>query len=61
MVYLLKDSHSALLIAGMVFLTTFSQLGFIQLLNLAFKDHGFEIEVNAISVVNLITCVGLSV
>lgn len=26
-----------------------------------FKDHGFVIEINAISVVNLITCVGLAV
>lgn len=60
-VTLIKSIEIALVISFMVLLTTLDLIGFVYLTSTLFPDHGFVIEVNAISVVNLITCVGLAV
>lgn len=60
-VVLIQNLKLALIITLMVLLTTFNLIGMVYIDNLLFKDHGFIIEINAISVVNLITCVGLAV
>ena len=60
-VVLIQNIKLALIITVAVLITTFNLIGMVYLDNLMFKDHGFIIEINAISVVNLITCVGLAV
>jgi Niemann-Pick C1 protein len=60
-VVLIQNLKLAIIITLIVLITTFNLIGMVYLDNLLFKDHGFIIEINAISVVNLITCVGLAV
>jgi len=60
-VTIIKNIKIALTICAVVLVTTLDLIGFVYLTNVLFPDHGFVVEVNAISVVNLITCVGLSV
>jgi len=60
-VVLIQNLKLAVIITMAVLITTFNLIGVVYLDNLLFKDHGFIIEINAISVVNLITCVGLAV
>jgi Niemann-Pick C1 protein len=60
-VVLIQNIKLAFMITLAVLITTFNLIGIVYLDNLLFKDHGFIIEINAISVVNLITCVGLAV
>lgn len=60
-VVMIQNLRLALIITAIVLITTFNLVGMVYLDNLLFKDHGFIIEINAISVVNIITCVGLAV
>jgi Niemann-Pick C1 protein len=60
-VVLIQNLKLAIIITSIVLTTTFNLVGVVYLCNKLFKDHGFIIEINAISVVNLITCVGLAV
>lgn len=58
---IMQNLKLALIITVTVLFTTFNLIGIVYIDNLIFKDHGFIIEINAISVVNIITCVGLAV
>ena len=60
-VVLIQNMTLALIITSMVLITTLNLIGMVYFFNRFLKDHGFIIEINAISVVNLITCVGLAV
>lgn len=59
-IVVIKNVKTALLVTFCVLMITFDMIGLVWLLNELFSD-GFQIEVNAISVVNLITSVGLAV
>lgn len=49
-VTLIKEVKIALVICGVVLLTTLNLIGFVYVTNSLFPDHGFIVEVNAISV-----------
>lgn len=49
-VTLMQNIKIAGVICSMVLLTTFNLIGFVYLLNSLFPDHGFIVEINAISV-----------
>lgn len=48
-VTIIQEIKVALVICGIVLLVTFDLIGFVWFTNL-FKDHGFQVEINAISV-----------
>lgn len=50
-VTIIKNIQIALTICAVVLLTTLDLIGFVYLTNLMFPDHGFVVEVNAISVI----------
>jgi len=50
-VTLIQNIKIALVICSMVLLTTLDLVGFMYLSNTLFPDHGFVVEVNAISVI----------
>jgi len=56
---LVKNARSALFTYIIVFCISFDIIGLCYLTNLIFS--GFQIQINAVSVVNLIIAVGLSV
>ncbi|KAL4477676.1 hypothetical protein ABPG74_002826 [Tetrahymena malaccensis] len=56
---LLKNGMTAIIVALNVFFITFNLIGIVWVLNSLIS--GFQIEINAVSVVNLITSVGLGV
>ena len=49
-VTIIKNIQIALCICAVVLLTTLDLIGFVYITNLLFPDHGFVVEVNAISV-----------
>ena len=49
-VTIIKNIQIALTICAVVLVTTLDLIGFVYLTNLLFPDHGFVVEVNAISV-----------
>lgn len=49
-VTLIQQIKIALVICGMVLLTTLNLIGFVWITSTLFPDHGFVVEVNAISV-----------
>ena len=58
---IIQELKVALIITGVVLLATLNLVGFVWLTSDLFPDKGFVVEINAISVVNVITCIGLSV
>lgn len=50
-VTLIQNIKIALVICGMVLLTTINLVGFVFFTSALFPDHGFVVEVNAISVI----------
>ena len=51
-VTVIKNTTIAITICFIVLLTTLNLVGFVWLTNVLFPDHGFEVETNAISVIN---------
>ena len=49
-VTIIKNIQIALTICAVVLVTTLDLIGFVYITNLLFPDHGFIVEVNAISV-----------
>ncbi len=49
-VTIIKNVQIALTICVVVLVTTLDLIGFVYLTNVLFPDHGFMVEVNAISV-----------
>lgn len=49
-VTLIKNLSIAVTICAVVLVTTLDLIGFVYLTNILFPDHGFVVEVNAISV-----------
>jgi Niemann-Pick C1 protein len=58
-VTIIQDTISAIIVCVVVFIISFNLIGLVWLLNVIFG--GFQIQINAISVVNLVTCLGLAV
>ncbi|KAM3130411.1 hypothetical protein pb186bvf_017510 [Paramecium bursaria] len=56
---IVQDVVCAIIVTFLVFLIAFNLIGMVWLCNFLFG--GFQIEINAISVVNLVTCIGLAV
>ena len=50
-VSLIQNVKIALVICSMVLITTIDLVGFVYLTSSLFPDHGFVVEVNAISVI----------
>ena len=51
-VTIIKNIKIALTICAVVLVTTLDLIGFVYLTNVLFPDHGFVVEVNAISVIS---------
>ena len=49
-VTIIQEIKVALVICGVVLLTTLDLIGFVWLTSTLFPDHGFVVEINAISV-----------
>lgn len=51
-VTIIQDIKIAAIISGVVLLATLDLIGFVWVTSTLFPDHGFVVEVNAISVTN---------